>query len=86
MPRRSSWDRFLDVSTAVEAIERAREAAQDHGAQRFIRNNADAGILGDCGYAACRDLLGYLSDIAHATDLDGVLAEISALQCALGGE
>lgn len=51
------------MKTAETTIKTARRAAQDHGAERFIHNNADAGTLGECGLCAVRvvldDLLSY---------------------------
>lgn len=74
------------IGPTPEAIEQARAA----GAEMGMLAAVEAGDIGDvcdaASDAACRELLGYLSDIACATDLDGVLAEISALQRALGGE
>lgn len=76
------------TSPATEAIKQCRAAVKVDLAKRdsmekywLLPEREDVAVE-----VAMRELLGYLSDIAHATDLDGVLAEIGALQRALGGE
>lgn len=60
----------------METINKARTATQDYGAERFIRNNADAGILGAAGLEAVRVVLDHLIDTAKT---DGDAAAVEAM-------
>lgn len=74
-------DRGYTPATASEAdtfVQVVREAAQDHGAPRFIRNNADAGVLGACGEKAAAAALQYLRSRGGASIelIDHLLGEL----------